>query len=375
VPGAGGRVYLFEGVAVEVAAGEAATANWLDEALAPWPAAAAAAGYRIELVRAQEPLRFLGLEPGRPAEAARPCFALDTRVLAYPAWQRSADVVLEDSNYASYLEVGRTRTRVVGRPEAVAPRIPLMRAVREVATAAQRCAPDRLALHAAAFAIGDRTVLVAGPKEAGKTTLLLHVLATGEAGMVSNDRAFVRCDPSGSPAYAIGVPTFVRIRPSTLGMFPGLARGLPPRVRPLYYSLRELGEPAHVMQAKPGNDHLVLTTAQLCRQMGVTACRGGPLAAVLLPELSSGAGDWGLEPLDDAAASRALLAHRYGANPRVRPRTVFEELGAGEARSEAQERELAARIAAQVPVYRCRVGHTAAPDPANAARLLRALRL
>lgn len=376
MPGPAGRVYCFEGVAVEVAAGDAATAEWLDEALAPWVAApVAAGGHRIELLRAQDPLRALGLAAGRPAEATRACFALDSRVLAYPAWPQGANVVLEDARYASFLEVGRTRTRVVGSPQAVAPRIPLMRAVREVAAAAQHGAPDRLELHAAAFAVGERTLLVSGPKQAGKTTLLLHVLATGKARLVGNDRASVRWEASGSRASASGVPTFVRIRPSTLAMFPELARGLPARVPPYYYSLRELGEPARLAQAPSGDGHLVLTTAQLCRQTGVTACSGGSLAAVLLPEHASDTREWSLERLDPAAASRMLLAHRYGADPRLRPRTVFEELVGGDARSEVVERELAARLAAQVPVYRCRMGHTSAPDPASAGRLLDALSL
>jgi hypothetical protein len=398
------RVYRVEGGGVEVACDEASTRAWLDEALEPWFAGEPAAAddpapdsprYRVEFARAEDPLRALGVAAGRAPDGERPCFALDTRTLVYPAWstgEPEGDVVLHDARHASHLAVGPTRARVVGSPGAVAPRVTLMRTVREVAAAWQRRLPGVLALHAAGFAVAGRTVLVLGPKEAGKTTLLLHVLATGEAALVTNDRALVAWRDAAAPPQALGVPTFVRVRPGTLAIFPALARGLPPDLRPLCYSFAELSTRRGVGSTAPAvhDGHAVMTPAQLCRQAGVRPCRGGPLAALLLPERgdpadpADPAGPWQLEKVGGEDACAALLANRYGlaARPAAgHEPTVFEqallvrESGEGTLGRDAEERSLARRLVAQVPVYRCRVGRTRAPEPGRAAALLRGLSL
>jgi hypothetical protein len=78
-----------------------------------------------------------------------------------------------------------------------------------------------LLLHAAAFAAGDQGIVVAGPKRAGKTTLLLHALSAASARYVSNDRVLVTADRG--RAIARGVPTIVRVRRGALDRFPAVA--------------------------------------------------------------------------------------------------------------------------------------------------------
>jgi hypothetical protein len=86
-----------------------------------------------------------------------------------------------------------------------------MRAVRELAMGH---AGDRgLLLHAAAGAVAHRVVVLAGPTAAGKTTLLLHLLRSGVARYVANNR--VRVSLGEDPPRARGMPTIVTIRPRT----------------------------------------------------------------------------------------------------------------------------------------------------------------
>jgi hypothetical protein len=227
--------------------------------------------------------------------------------------------------------------------------------------------------------VSGRAVLVLGPKEAGKTTLLLHVLATGDAELVTNDRALVHAPDAAAPR-ALGVPTFVRVRDGTLAIFPELARGLLATPRPYYYGLAELAALARDGGAAPAprstDGSVVMTPAQLCDRLGIAPSRGGPLAAVLLPERTaeSPAAEWKLETLGEDEACAVLLANRYGLASRAGPPTVFEEcLGAGHATR--AEREAARRLASRVPVLRCRVGLTQRPEPERARALLRALPL
>jgi hypothetical protein len=206
------------------------------------------------------------------------------------------------------------------------------------------------------------------------------VLATGEARLVANDRAWVDPGNGSAPPRAAGVPTFVRVRPGTLAMFPEVRLGLPTR-RPLVHSFGELaalraGEAVDVPPRRE-DGHVVMTPAQLCRQMGARPARGGPLAAVLLLERAPAetASEWRLEPLGADAACAALLANRWGLASRAGPATVFAERLGAVSPSEPVEAELARCAAEQVPVLRCRVGSTRRAAPELAAALLRELPL
>lgn len=379
------RIYRFEGFGTRVAFDAEATRRWLDEALVPWfdavdAARDAAVDYRLELARDPDPARSLGIAPGRAPDAARACFALDSMTLEFPAWETAKGVVLHDARYETHFAVGPGRTRLVAPPRTLEPRVPLLRSVRELAAARQRGVPGVLALHAAGFGRAGRSVLVLGPKESGKTTLLLHLLATGELSLVTNDRAFVAVDADGGAPRAIGVPTFVRVRPGTLAIFPELSHGLPENLKSLLYSAGELARLDALdgtTQPSRRDGYAVMTPAQLCRQLGVEASRGGPLAAVLLPERVDGIDAWQLERLDEDAACAALLANRYGLAGRRGPATVFQALFADAAGPDrgAGEPALARLLASRVPVLRCRVGVTRGPEPERAAALLRQLPL
>jgi hypothetical protein len=164
-------------------------------------------------------------------------------------------------------------------------------------------------------------------------------------------------------------------------MFPELARGFPADLRPVAYSFRELaalrpGQPGALPLRAP-DGHLVMTPAQLCRQLGAEPDRGGPLAAVLVLERAPAARapEWRLDPLGRDAACAALLETRYGLATRAQLPTVFgERLSAGPP-SQDVEVELARRVAEQVPVFRCQVGFSRRPEPGRAAALLRELSL
>jgi hypothetical protein len=75
-------------------------------------------------------------------------------------------------------------------------RLALLRVVREYAMLYAARA-GWLILHAAAVDFGDYGLVIAGPKRAGKTTLLLHALRNERGRYVSNDRVALSGEPSG----------------------------------------------------------------------------------------------------------------------------------------------------------------------------------
>ena len=80
-------------------------------------------------------------------------------------------------------------------------RVALMRVVREYAMLYATQA-GWLILHAAAVCVGGDAFVIAGPKRAGKTTLLLHALRNEQGAYVSNDRVALGAEPSGVTATA-----------------------------------------------------------------------------------------------------------------------------------------------------------------------------
>ncbi|MGW3928677.1 hypothetical protein ACWECC_11305 [Streptomyces microflavus] len=87
----------------------------------------------------------------------------------------------------------------------------LMRVIREVVL---RCAENRgwALFHAAAAAVGEHGVLIAGPSGAGKTTVLTALTAHRRADLVASDRAAV----TEGAASVVGVPVSVRMARGTL---------------------------------------------------------------------------------------------------------------------------------------------------------------
>ncbi|GAB7109564.1 hypothetical protein JCM4814A_78790 [Streptomyces phaeofaciens JCM 4814] len=97
-----------------------------------------------------------------------------------------------------------------------------LRVIREVVL---RCAEHRgwAVFHAAAAAVDDRGVLIAGSSGAGKTTVLTALAAHRRADLIGSDRVLV----TETAARLVGVPITVRIAAGTLsGLTP--RSGLPP---------------------------------------------------------------------------------------------------------------------------------------------------
>jgi hypothetical protein len=371
VPAAGGEgdvvTYRFGGAELTVETDDGESARWLREFLTPWftMTAASAAGLRVQMVSSAE--RFAELQARQVATGTRPvaCFCLDSALVSYPGWSEPDGTrVVADGEYGCYYRVMGSRVEVVVRPQDRVARIGLLRVVRELATLGALAAPDMLDLHAAAFVFQGRAVLLVGGKRAGKTTLLSHVLASGQAALLANDRLLVGCGSS----LALGVPTVVPIREETEQRFAVLARGLPRRA-----TLFHTGELQTPEAASLGaGARLVLSPAQFAHQLGATTAGAAPLGAIVFPEISAEESVWSLHPVgrDDGAARlcQGLYAGRSG----PREATLFHSL-VGEANSAEAQTTLARRLATETPLVRCRLGPDAYRGHARA--WLRALPL
>jgi len=332
------------------------------------------------------------------ATVPRPCFALDTELLALPSWERDGRTHLIDEENGCALGVSARQIALVADPRSQTARLVLMRVVRELLCEAWGRPRGRLQLHAAAFAVEGEALAIVGPKRAGKTTLLLHALQAAGAQLIGNDRIGVRLVAGG--AVACGLPSIVSIRPGTLARFPRLLAGAPAAPHPSQLNDAEWSEARLRFGPAPAGDGLRLSPARFCAQLGIRPRAGARLGALLLCRIDASVPVRRIEALSENEARAQVLACLYGAGidrtrptvlaqhlPLARPpRTPPAEAGAtpadggamladgGEAPADdcatpaddgATSEELVAALVASVPVFACRLGpraHEAAAD-------------
>ena len=354
--------YRFGPTIIDVETDDAGSGAWLSEFLHPW-ADATPHGHGDRLVRmTSSAAAFDALGRRQAVSSLRqvPCFALDSQVVSLPGWDNDRGTVVADAELGCFFCLAGRVVEVVARPGCARARIGLMRVVREALAAPALAGADYIDLHAAAFAVAGQAVLLAGPKGSGKTTMLIHALASGRADLLANDRVFIHGSPE--PAGAVGVPTLVSIRPWTLQVFPRLRKDAAERSA----SLR-VGEPAppRVEDGTAAETRdFALSPAQLAHRLGVAMARDAPIAAVVFPVITPATDTWTFEPVSPADAAARLRECLYGARVEPRAPTVFEGTRRGVPRR-AQQSAVVERLAARVPCVQGNLGPGACRDSAG----------
>jgi len=292
----------------------------------------------------------------------RACFALDTYVLSLPAWSAGGRLKVADSERSCFLTVSPFEIDLLGDPRTRRWRFTAALVLLEIA--ATRMRQTSLDLHSAAVEAVGRSILIVGPKDAGKTTLAFYLLRSGSCRALANDRVFASA--AGTAFVVHGVPTAVKIRQRTLVEFPELLRRLPAVERPYLYSLDEL------TQASPCGERtelaeLALSPPQLLRQLEVDARASAPLGAIVFPRIQGDVDGGDVVPLSPAEVRAGIWANLYGNPSGRREPTVFEELDGGVI---PPSPSLVDRLSRAVPGYRVLLGPRAYATRELAARLL-----
>ena len=357
--------FRFGPARVAVETDDRDVSRWLTEFVTPWfEGCAAHPGDRVVRFTASR-AAFAAAQRQCAAATTRPlaCFSLDREVATLPGWTDGGATFAADTEMGSFYRVSAAGVEVLARPEYSRARIGLMRVVREILVGGRRAVQRLLDLHAAAFATPGGAILLAGPKQAGKTTLLTHALQSGRASLIANDRVLVDVEP-GSPAV-IGVPTVVSVRAGTLELFPWLRRAQDERPALLHGAETAASAIAVPPGAAPSRE-FGLSLAQLAQRCGSATTRRAPAAAIVFPEIDLASRGWSLEPLAGEAGTLRLLDSRYGIRGMPRPPTIFDEPASrGEPQGESTHTQIA-RLAAAVPLFRCRLGPGAYRDGAGA---------
>jgi len=287
-----------------------------------------------------------------------PCFTLDTQTVILPGWKDADRLWLADTEAHCFYGItyhAKSIDLVAGTNQPQA-RLGLLRLIRELIAGVVLSTKKVVDMHAAAFSVNGKGVLLAGSKGAGKTSLLCHVMGSTSAALLSNDRVFVHFEDT-IPILR-GVPTMVSIRPKTLDVFPIL--------RTPCGSVRS----AHKAKSSspPG---LHLTPAEFAGRLSSGRVSSAVLHAIVLPEISDSLDTWSLELLSHSAAETLLESCLYGAANVRTETTVFGTFLREGGTTGLLPPKQVAHFLPNIPVYRCKLGPSAYRE--SALPLLHAL--
>lgn len=366
------RRFRYQDTSILVCSADGGSLEWLEGFLLPSfdvtrPIQAGSdADYEIRYVVDSQRYATLRRDIAEGSTSSLPCFALDTQAVCLPAVQDEHRTMLLDEPHGCVLLVGRESIEIVSDPAAQRRRLPLLRTVREIAAEAWRRHGGRLHLHAAALKIGGAVVLLAGAKNAGKTTLLVSALDTPAACLVANDRVAVGSD--GGRCTVRGLPTLVSIRSGTLARFPALLDDVPAHFYPWSLNDAEWRAAQRSSDFHAKQDHLRLSPGRFAAQLGSDLVAGGRLGAILVCSLDPEVANREVTRLPPHAARAVLETCLYGRGSRGEEPTVIETFVRGTAPDDTMQ-SLAA-LASLVPVFECRLGPGAYDAPFDFGALL-----
>lgn len=404
------RTFHYAALSLSAEAADAAALDWLGEFLAPAYTAAAAhdvaAAWTVRLaVDPPDYARCTARRRGGEAVA----FLLDSGPARLPLHDADGPGLLAhdaELGVCYRLEGAGAgaggQVLVLAGSDRARVRSALMRPLRELGMDAAR-QRGGLLLHAAACALHGRAVLIAGPKQAGKTSLLTYLLSVGRqagegpgdgagAALLGNDRVLIEATGAGPRAY--GVPTVVSIRRGTLALFPALWQQVQQARFRLHATLAECADATAPPARLWPDGRLGLTAAQYCAACSCGAAAFASAALLLFPRRTGAPGGLRLQRLGRAESLRRIGACRLGATtaevaagPADRPdKGVGDGLGdrpeagirsalfqALEPGAPAPAPAAAARALSSLPAYDCALGNDAFADAGAAESLLRLL--
>lgn len=342
---------------------EAADCDWLQEVLTPAftlgdnaPASGAIQPQIQVRIDASAHAALLAAAPASDTEQVS-CFGLDGHVTDI---RRIGDGLFHDVELGCLYRVQGSglALELIASARRPALRIALLRVLRELAVAEL---PSRgaLQLHAASIGTAGAALAICGPRRAGKTSLLLHLLGGGAVDYIANDRVIVA--PLRARGWRVsGMPTTVSVRAGSVALFPhlrlaGLAHW---RARMTLAEIAALPPPVSSATAAD----LSLSPAQFCRHLGLRARAQAPLAALLFPRIDPSTHGLRLRALDRRDCLRRIDTALLPPRPSV---LTGESAAASTAQAQATE-----ALCREVPGYDCILGTDVYADADGRAALL-----
>lgn len=371
------ETFALLGITLHVTSDDPAALAWLIENLTPAFERVSGTTGDFHVDVATAPDRYGELVATRPAGlvASVPCFTRDQKLTYRPAWEHGGRTIVDEHRLGAFyvtsdLTVDVVRDRrvdVLAASGTSRVRTAAMRVIREIAVSSALGDAGAAVLHAAGVGTSSGAVLLAGPRETGKTTMLAALAHALGAAVLANDRTLVRRDAGGWKAH--GIPTIVNVRPGTLTLLPELAAAVA-RVRSSPdLTVAEATAARSLPLGSSPDSRTKLSPAQLAAALGAGRAGRCRVAAVLFPDPHPGAREITITRLSPHEATRGIATARFGFHADANVPTVFARL-AGARRPAGADEAVLARLAAEIPCFAIRIDPAALADPTARDRLV-----
>ena len=307
------KSFAFRGLRICVFADEPHLA-WLEEFLAPSFSVDSGTDADCTVTIVSDDTDYQGMiERGLDSRGDEVnCFILDSAIVRLPLWKsHTDDNVFFDQRFKVFYCIDRNRAwvRILTMQDNLDVRFALMRVVREFAMSSSH-SPETIVIHGAAFTAVDDGILIAGPKRAGKTSLLIHCLQRADRRFIANDRVVV--DLAGVEPVLHGMPTLVTVRDQTLNFFPQFEQRLLENDCDYRLTIDEVRQKGFYGQRKRSGNAFDITPSQFCAILGIGMQSQIPIRILLFPQVSEMTAGIELRKLSSPDAAERLSASLFG---------------------------------------------------------------
>ena len=366
------RNFQYRDLTVSVSTADPTQLSWLEEFLCPQFAIAYGGSPNCHVAVVMDTRQYMDTFRRGPRPDGRHinCFALDTGLVRLPMWQSLDDTqVIFDREFKLFYVVNpdRSQVRILAPSGSRSVRTALMRLVREFAMTSSVRA-GALIIHGAAFGVGDRGVVIAGPKKAGKTTLLMHVLQHVAARFVSNDRVVAAWE-DGSPTL-YGMPTIVTVRQQGARRLRFLHERILASSYHERYTLAETGQRIGRVDRPDRYGRWSMSPAQFCELLQVRPLAQVPAYALVFPRVTGQPGIIELNHLSADEAAVQLASALFRAHSSLKTAEMLTSAD-GPPRERASFDNLCRQLASGVRSFTCALGREAYQSGDSAEALVK----
>lgn len=287
-------------------------------------------------------------------------FILDTKTVKLLLWNATKlwQVLFDEELNVFYLIAYRKNQVCILCPStsSFAARIALMRVIREYAMNYDYPQAGYF-IHSSALDYQGTAVMIAGPKNSAKTSLLIYFLVHLSSQFISNDRVFLYFDDS-SPVVN-GMPSVVTIPQTTHRMFSRVGISLPIYRYHHWFTLAESDDRQPFLEKSEAVDYTI-TTRQFCELVGTESCCKSNLSAIIFPRLEKTCNGISLEKIGKGKAIERLKEARYAKD--ILHEKTFFHLTSKKANSREPKfsfNEFINKCASELLCFDCIVGYNA----------------
>lgn len=343
---------------IRVRSHEASDMTWIKEFFSPQFEVTSALIHDCEVDFLRDDAYFKNLSDKKPAlKQEVNGFFLRKKMTKFLQWQSLEDkeIVFDpEFNVFYILSLTKKNVMIVAHTrKSIGSRTALMRVIREFSMNHARTCGGHF-VHSSAFSLDGKGMIIAGPKNAGKTSLLIYLLQNLPSRFITNDRVLISLNQY--KFRLLGMPSVITVSKDTFAMFPQLESAFAKHRFHHRYTIDEILE-ENILPYKKETQIFTFSPGQFCTLLKAIPSPGSPLSAVLFPKVSKTKEKMSLKILAPQEASEKLKTAEL-IKTALPSQSIFNinTHKSYSPKNKLDYEEFTARLASQIPCYDCILG-------------------